>query len=112
MKNLPIRMPRRRRRTFPQQRTAWLAAFERSGLSAAAFARQQGLPYTTFCAWRHRQARTHPTPAFVEVEVLQPSASAGLVIELGAQARLRLTSAAQMELAVAFVHRLNALSPC
>jgi hypothetical protein len=81
-------------------------------LSAAAFARQQGLSYPTFCAWRHRQARTHPTPAFVEVEVLQPSASAGLVIELGAQARLRLSSVGQMELAARFVHHLNTLGSC
>jgi hypothetical protein len=81
-------------------------------LSAAAFARQQGLSYTTFCAWRHRQPQTRPAPAFVEVEVLRPSTPASLVIELGAQARLRLTSSAQMELAAHFVHRLNALGSC
>jgi transposase-like protein len=112
MKTLPLQVRRRRRRTSLQERTALLAAFERSGLSAAAFARQHDLRYTTFCAWRHRHTQTQPTPAFVEVEVVPASAPAGLVIELGTQAWLRLSSAAQMELAAQFVHRLNALGSC
>ena len=102
----------RRRRTPPSRRTQLLAAFDRSGLSAAAFARQHGIGYTTFCGWRYRQAKTKASPAFVEVEVPGPAAAVELLIEVGAHARLRLSSAAQMELAAGFLHRFNALASC
>jgi hypothetical protein len=81
-------------------------------LSAAAFARQQGIGYTTFCGWRHRRARVKAIPAFVEVEVPGPAAAVELLIEVGPHARLRLTSAAQMELAARFLHHFNALTSC
>jgi transposase-like protein len=103
---------RRRRRIPPRQRTQLLAAFDRSGLSAAAFARQQRVGYSTFCGWRHRQAQNKSLPAFVEVELPAPAAAVELLIELGAQARLRIRSAAQMELAAGLLHRLNALASC
>jgi transposase-like protein len=103
---------RRRRRTSPKQRLELLAAFEDSGMSAAAFARQQGIGYTTFCGWRHRQAKAPPFPAFVEVEVAAPAAAVEVWIELGAHARLRLTSAAQVELAARFLHHFHALAAC
>jgi len=103
---------RRRRQTSLSRRAELLAAFGRSGLSAAAFARQQGLPYTTFCAWRHRQAPAKPCPAFVEVEVAEPVAGVELMIEVGSQARLRIRSAAELELAARFLRRLNALASC
>ena len=107
------RFPRLRRpRTSPRQRAQLLAAFERSGLSAAAFARQQGIGYSTFCGWRHRQAQPHPSPAFVEVELAEPLAAVELWIEVGAHARLCLTEAAQVELAARFLHRFNALASC
>jgi hypothetical protein len=105
--------PRHRRRQTPlAQRCELLAAFDRSGLSAAAFARQQGIRYTTFCGWRHRQAKAKPAPAFVEVELPERAAAVELCLEVGAQARLRFTSAAQMELAARFLHHLNALGSC
>jgi len=105
--------PRHRRRPTPlARRTRLLAAFDRSGLSAAAFARQQGLRYTTFCGWRHRQAKAKPTPAFVEVQLTNPAPAVELLVELGAQVRLRLSSAAQMELAARLLHRLNTLASC
>ena len=103
---------RRRRRTSPNRRRELLAAFADSGLSAAAFARQQGIGYTTFCGWRHRQAKAPPASAFVEVEVAAPAAAGELWIELGAHARLRLTSVAQVELAARFLHRFDALAAC
>ena len=112
MKNSLAPVRRRRRRTSRQQRTALLAAFERSGLSAAAFARQQGIGYTTFCGWRHRRARAKAIPGFVEVEVPGPAAAVELVIEVGAHARLRLRSAGQVELAARFLHHFNALASC
>ena len=110
MKNLPFPVWRRRR-TSPQQRSALLAAFERSGLSAAAFARQQGLRYTTFCNWRQRQARS-PGPAFVEIEVMARPRPVELLIEIGAQARVRLNSPAQSELAARLLHHLHTLGSC
>src|SRR5512136_553329 len=102
----------RRRRTLPSHRIQLLAAFDRSRLSAAAFARRHGIGYTTFCGWRQRRAKTKPSPAFVEVEVPEPAAVVELFIEVGAHVRLRLSSAAQMELAARFVQRFNALASC
>lgn len=103
---------RRGRHTSANRRLELLAAFENSGLSAAAFARQQGIGYTTFCGWRQRQTKVQPAPAFVEVEVSAPAAAVELWIELGAHARLRLTSAAQVELAARFLHHFHALAAC
>ena len=105
--------PRHRRPpTPPNRRRQLLAAFDRSGLSAAAFARQHGLGYTTFCGWRHRRTQTSPAPAFVQVELAKPTAPVELLIELGAQARLRITSTSQIDLAARLLHRLTAPAPC
>ena len=94
------------------RRRELLAAFADSGLYAAAFARQQGIGYTTFCGWRHRQVKAPPASAFVEVEAAAPAAAVELWIELGAHVRLRLTSVAQVELAARFLHRFDALATC
>jgi len=112
MKSTNRSLRHRRHRTPPSRRSQLLAAFDCSGLSAAAFARQQGIGYTTFCGWRHRRARVKAIPAFVEVEVPGPAAAVELLIEVGPHARLRLTSAAQMELAARFLHHFNALTSC
>ena len=103
---------RRRRRTSPNQRLKLLAAFERSGLSAAAFARQHDLNYTTFCGWRQRRSKTKPPPGFVQVELPAPTTPAELVIELPACARMRITSAGQIELAARLLQALNATTSC
>ena len=103
--------PRRRlRRTQADRRSQLLAAFDRSGLSAAAFARQQGLNYTTFCGWRHRRAKA--SPGFVQVELPSPAAPVELVIELNAHARMRIGSAAQIELAARLLQALNTTRSC
>ena len=112
MKSSNGSVPHRRRRTPPSRRAQLLVAFDRSGLSAAAFARQHGIGYTTFCGWRQRRTKTPLSPAFVEVEVLERAAPVELVIEVGAQARLRVTSVAQMDLAARWLHRFNALAAC
>jgi len=104
--------PRRNPRIQAVQRAQFLRAFDRSGLSAAAFARQHDINYTTFCGWRHRRAKTRPSPGFVEVELAVPVADAELIVELGAGARLRIGSATQMDLAARLLHRLNTLAPC
>lgn len=99
-----------RKSTDPKQQAELLAAFDRSGLTAAAFARQQGLHYTTFCGWRQRRAKS---PAgFVEVELPALAKPVELTVELGAHARMRLTSGDQVDLAVRLIRALNAPAPC
>ncbi len=102
---------RRRRPTPPDQRAELLAAFERSGMSAAVFAREHGVRYTTFCNWRHR-ARSQPAPAFVQIELPEATAPAELLIELGTHARLRITSGGQLELAAQLLRHLNGPAAC
>ena len=102
----------RRSRTTAPRRAQLLAAFERSGLSAAAFARQHRLHYTTFCNWRQRQGQAKPAPDFVQVELPPPSAPAELVLELGTGVRVRITEEGQLELAARLLKALCAPTPC
>lgn len=114
------RLRTRSPRTDAARRAQLLAAFDRSGLSAAAFARQQALNYTTFCGWRQRRAKADTAPAFVQLEVTpepapvdlsaEASVKAELVIELGC-ARMRVGSA-QIVLAAALLHQFNAARSC
>ena len=103
---------RRQQRTPSSRRAQLLAAFDRSGLSAAAFARQHDIGYTTFCGWRHRQTKAKASPTFVEVELPGPVATVELLIEVGAHTRLRVSSAGQVELAARFLYCFNALASC
>ncbi len=74
-----------RLRFTPAQRREFLDAFDRSGLSAMAFARSHGVCYQTFIAWL-RKRREHPTlptthsgPAFAAILVAdrQPAGQGG-----------------------------------
>lgn len=112
-----IQAPSRTRRSTAAQRTQLLRAFDRSGLSAAAFARRHQLRYTTFCNWRQRRDRAAVVPGFVQVElaaapVAPASTATALIVELGRHARLRLESPAQIALAAALLQQLNAARPC
>lgn len=98
--------------TTPQQRAKILAAFERSGLSAAAFARQRGIKYTTFCFWRQHRDKAKRSAAFTEVELSDPPREAEVLIELGSQARVHLCSVGQIPLVAGLVRELNAARPC
>lgn len=102
----------RARRTGAARRAELLAAFDRSGLSAATFARRHGLHYTTFCGWRHQRAKRKPLPAFVQVELAVPPPDGGLIVELSGGARLRIESASQIALAAQLLHHLNVARPC
>jgi transposase-like protein len=106
--NRPPRAPR----TTAAERTQLLTAFARSGLSVAAFARQHALNYTTFCGWRQRQGKADSVPTFVEIELPVAPEPAELVVEWGAQARLRIRGLGQIPLAVRLLHDLNAATPC
>lgn len=98
-----------RQRIEAQRRARLLSAFQCSGLSAAAFARRHQLNYTTFCGWRQRQAKVKAPPGFVQVEVAAP---VELLVELGASARLRITSVAQVALAVRLLREFNPSTSC
>jgi hypothetical protein len=76
-------------------------------LSAADFARQQDIHYTTFSGWRQRRDRVKVSPAFVQVELGSTTLASELVIEMGA-ARLRLVSEAQLPLAARLLQILQA----
>lgn len=102
----------RTRHTPASERAQLLAAFDQSGLSAAAFARQHQLNYTTFCSWRHQRAKRKPAPAFVQVELAAPPAVAGLLVELGGHARLRIESSDQIALAAQLLQHLRAGRSC
>lgn len=99
-------------RTDSVQRAQLLAAFDCSGLSAAAFARKHQIRYTTFCGWRARRSKAGPSPAFVQVELTAAPTVNGLIVELGGRARLRIESPDQLALAAQLLEHLNAVRPC
>ena len=91
-----------------------LAAFERSGDSAAAFAREHGIAYTTFCSWRHQQpaAVDDRSPSFVEIALDGPTAQVGLLVEVGPRVRIRLSGSAQVGLAAQLIQALEDGESC
>lgn len=99
------------RRTTARERAKLLAAFDRSGLSAAAFAREEQINYTTFCGWRQRRDKA-PAPEFIEVEMPAPGVASDLVVEVGAKVRLRISSADQIPLATALLTQLAGEEAC
>jgi transposase-like protein len=100
----------RRNSTGRKRREELLAAFDRSGLSAAAFARRHGLHYTTLCGWRQRRSKA--SPGFVQVELPPASVPVELVIEVGPHARMRITSVDQVDLVVRLLQALNTPTAC
>ena len=74
-----------RLRFTPAQRLELLDAFDRSGLSARAFARSHGVCYQTFINWQRKRREeatitpTHSGPAFAAVFVAdwQPAGQGG-----------------------------------
>ena len=79
-------------------------------MTAAAFARKERINYTTFCGWRQRRdeaVRSSGALKFVEVELpCPPASSRSLVVEVGANIRLRIASAEQVPLAAALLNQL------
>ncbi|HEV2331272.1 MAG TPA: hypothetical protein VGY56_21020 [Verrucomicrobiae bacterium] len=89
------------------RREQLLDEFERSGLSAAEFARRNGLTYTTFCGWRKRWEKAKALPSFVQVEVGPCAGTEDVVIEAGTQAWMRINRTGQIGLAAALIEALN-----
>jgi len=76
---------RGRRITPPEQRAALLRAFRTSGLTAAAFARREGLKYQTFAGWVSRGSReSTPTAAvrFAQVSLPAAGTASGAALEV------------------------------
>jgi transposase-like protein len=60
------------RRHLPSaRRRELLALFRESGLTRQAFARREGIRYTTFCTWVQRAQKT-PAPAAAPATTLRP----------------------------------------
>ena len=110
---LPVTMDTKGRvRTSKAQRRVILAQFENSGMSAAQFARQTGLKYSTFALWVQRYRRTkrpdRKSPVrLLEAVVASAPLSPGLLVQLPSGARLEIREAAQVPLVVALLRALE-----
>jgi transposase-like protein len=51
-----------RRRTPPERRAELLAAYRSSGLTQMAFARREGITYSTFCTWAQAEREAGRLP--------------------------------------------------
>jgi hypothetical protein len=104
-----------RLRFTPEQRRDLLAAFDRGGQSAMAFARGHGVHYQTFIAWlRKRRESGHPAaacPAFAEVVLDQaPGSGPPLRVTLPCGSLIEIASRAGLPLAVELLTALR--RPC
>jgi len=112
MPKVPVTVDARGRvRTSREQRRVILAEFERSGVSAAQFARRTGLKYSTLVGWVQRYRRTKrsgrksPVRLLEAVVAASPSAAV-LQVQLAGGARLEIREAGQIPLAAALVQAL------
>ena len=101
-----------------QKREQYLDEFEKSGLSAAEFARLAGINYGTFATWRQKrreQKRREATSAGPQslqlleacVDCAAPAPAFALTIDLPGNARLRVESPAHLRLAVELLAMLG-----
>ena len=103
-------------RVSREQRRVILAEFERSGVSAAQFAKVTGLKYSTLAGWlqRHRrsQSRKRQQPVRLLEAMVEPTAEgkSAVVIELVCGARLEISDVKQVPLASALLRSLQ--QPC
>jgi len=99
-----------RRRTPVERRQELLTAFRQSGLTQKAFARREGITYTTFCCWAQAERRKGKLPVapagrkrrregapvrFVEAK-LPAAVAAPLEVRLPDGTSVRGTSAAEV----------------
>ena len=121
MQSVPVTLDTQGRvRTSKEQRRAILAEFERSGLSAARFAQQTGLKYSTLAGWLQRYRRTKPQararPVRLLEAVVEPAqncegkSGSGLVVEFAGGARMEIRNANQAALAADLLQALA--KPC
>jgi len=104
-------------RTSAEQRRLILAELERSGLSAAQFAKRTGLKYSTLAAWvqRERRGKTlhQGRPVRLLEAVVDPApggTSSALILHLPGGARLEVNNTQQAALAAELLRSLA--QPC
>jgi transposase-like protein len=102
-------------RASKEQRRLILAEFERSGVSAARFAKQTGLKYSTLAGWLQRYRRTKPQGRARQVRLLeavveQAQPPMALVVHLPGGARMEISNANQAALAADLLQALA--KPC
>ena len=106
-------------RASKEQRRVILAEFERSGVSAARFAKQTGLKYSTLAGWLQRYRRAKPQARARQVRLLEAVVEqtrsdgkdmSGLVVEFAGGARMEISNASQAALAADLLHAL--IKPC
>jgi transposase-like protein len=74
---------RGRRIALAQTRAAAIAAYERSGLTQAAFAQREGIKFFTFTNWlRTERARKLRSAAFAEVKLSATQSSSPMEVAL------------------------------
>jgi lambda repressor-like predicted transcriptional regulator len=116
MPPLPVTVDTKGRvRASKEQRRLILAEFERSGLSAAQFARRSGLKYSTFAGWlqrsrRRKQPRLKSAVRLLEAVVGPAPLDSTLEVQLPGGARLQIREASQVALVAALVRALE--KPC
>lgn len=104
-------------RTSLEQRRGILAEFERSGISAAQFAKVSGIKYSTFAGWLQRQRRAKkPAGQNRPVRLLEAvmeqaqggaaSSASPVVVRLPDGSRIEIADAKQIPLAAALVRAL------
>jgi transposase-like protein len=98
---------RNRRRRSPEEKTEYLALFEKSGMPVSAFCREHGLCEQTFYYWRKQLGAGHARQGaakvgFAEVAVAAVSASSNVTVHLNTAVSLELAVGAD----VAWVGRL------
>jgi len=116
MPKVPVTLDTKGRvRTSKEQRRLILAAFERSGVSAAQFAQRTGVKYSTFAGWVLRYRRTKRPGAKSSVRLLEAVVAPApltlaLQVQLPGGARLEIREASQVALVAALVRALE--KPC
>jgi len=111
---------RGRVRTGRERREKLLAEFDRSGVSAARFARMAGINYQTFCGWLHvrrreatvKPAAQRPKPVkWLEAAVKNvalPATAGRLRVQLPGEAWMDLASPEQLHAAAQLLRELSA----
>ena len=102
-------------RTSKEQRRLILNEFERSGVSAAQFAKRTGVKYSTLAGWVLRYRRTkrpglNSPVRLLEAVVAPAPVSLALQVQLPGGARLEIREASQVALVAALVRALE--KPC
>jgi transposase-like protein len=102
IQSVPVTMDTKGRvRTSKEQRCDILAAFERRGVSAVEFAKENGIKYSTFAGWlqRHRRAKPKGQPPIMRLlEAVVEQTQGGAASSVSSVA-LRLPGGTQIELA-------------